>query len=185
MKDRRFPWTSGCAFQQGVASCCCRCGIEFNPSELNKSTHQPCWKEGRRIAYPWQPTKEGRKFTHPWQPTKLYGWNSVCVLVVQHHIKASYHVPARQWLDHTSLALIPEHCATSWEKRALTSAKAGHSSSRCLSSPKVPVQHNLQARPCLGSLKCQSPSLPLQLYGPSSMSRFPPFSAFKSGYMKG
>ena len=42
--------------------------------------------------------KEGKKFNHPGQPTKLKGWSSVCATIARHHIKASYDVPADQWL---------------------------------------------------------------------------------------
>ena len=40
---------------------------------------------------------------------------------------------------HTSLAITPEHSTTNGENSSLTSARAGHSRSMCLSSPKAPV----------------------------------------------
>ena len=40
--------------------------------------------------------QEGGKFTHPWQPTKLNSWNSVCLSMARHHIKAYYDVPGDQ-----------------------------------------------------------------------------------------
>ena len=56
-------------------------------------------------------------------------------------------------LNQTSLAMIPEQCAMSWENSVLTSARAGHSKSKCLSSLKAPVRHNLQTHLCLGNCK--------------------------------
>ena len=43
------------------------------------------------------------------------------------------------FLAHTSLAMTPEHSATNGEYSSLRSARAGHSKSMCLSSPKAPV----------------------------------------------
>ena len=42
------------------------------------------------------------------------------------------------FLAHTSLAMTPEHSATNGENSSLRSARAGHSKSMCLSSPKAP-----------------------------------------------
>ena len=43
------------------------------------------------------------------------------------------------FLAHTSLAMTPVHSATNGEYSSLRSARAGHSKSMCLSSPKAPV----------------------------------------------
>ena len=56
-------------------------------------------------------------------------------------------------LNPTSLAMIPEQCAMSWECWVLTPARAGHSRSKCLSSPKAPAWHIWQTRLCLGNCK--------------------------------
>ena len=42
------------------------------------------------------------------------------------------------FLAHTSLPMTPEHSATNGEYSSLRSARAGHSKSMCLSSPKAP-----------------------------------------------
>ena len=71
-------------------------------------------------------------------------------------------------LNHTSLAMSPEQCAISWEYWVLTSARAGHSRSKCLSSPKAPAWHTLQIRLCLGNCKwrpCSRASRPTSLSG--------------------
>ena len=86
--------------------------------------------------------KEGRKITNPWQPTRLNGWNSVCACH-QHDIlsrQAMMYLLTMGWfLAHTSLAMTPEHSAIKGENSTLRSARAGHSKSMCLSSPKAPV----------------------------------------------
>ena len=51
------------------------------------------------------------------------------------------------FLAHTSLAMTPEHSATNGEYSSLISARAGHSKSMCLLSPKAPVTSMSGYRP--------------------------------------
>ena len=101
--------------------------------------HQTCAWRTRRHE---EGRKEGRKITHPWQPTRLNGWNSVCACH-QHDILSRqamrYLLTMGRFLAHTSLAMTPEHSAINGENSSLRSARAGHSKSMCLSSPKAPV----------------------------------------------
>ena len=53
--------------------------------------------------------------------------------------QAMMYLLTMSWfLAHTSLAMTPEHSATNGEYSSLRSARAGHSKSMCLSSPKAP-----------------------------------------------
>ena len=65
----------------------------------------------------------------------------------QHDIlsrQAMRHLLTRGWsLAHTSLAMTPEQSEMSEEYCCLKLARAGHSKSMCLSSPKAPVRHSL------------------------------------------
>ena len=61
----------------------------------------------------------------------------------------------RGWsLGHTSLAMTPEHSDISAEYCCLKPARAEHSRSMCLSSPKAHVRHNLQTRLLQGNRTC-------------------------------
>ena len=75
----------------------------------------------------------------------------------QHDIlsrQAMMYLLTRGWsLAHTSLAMTPEQSEMSEEYCCLKSARAGHSKSMCLSSPKAPVRHSLQIRLLRGSHK--------------------------------
>ena len=76
----------------------------------------------------------------------------------QHDIlsrQAMMYLLTRGWsLAHTSLAMTPEHSDISAEYCCLKPARAEHSRSMCLSSPKAPVRHNLQTRLLRGNRTC-------------------------------
>ena len=73
----------------------------------------------------------------------------------QHDIlsrQAMMYLLTKGWsLAHTSLAMTPKQSEMSEEYCCLKSARAGHSKSMCLSSPRAPVRHSLQIRLSRGS----------------------------------
>ena len=76
----------------------------------------------------------------------------------QHDIlsrQAMMYLLTRGWSSaHTSLAMTPEHSDMSAEYCCRKPARAEHSRSMCLSSPKAPVRHNLQTRLLRGNRTC-------------------------------